>query len=157
MEYNYNKKKELNKKGIIKYSSNISNENNRCLQCNVICETCVDVCPNRANVALHVKGKSMNQIIHIDSMCNECGNCEAFCPYDSAPYKDKFTLFQSEKDFLNSTNQGFYMIDQEKKTCKVRLDNNIITTNLNDNNSQLPEDIYNIITTVCQNYNFLMR
>ena len=32
--------------------------------------------------------------------CNECGNCETFCPYASAPYKDKFTLFNSEADFM---------------------------------------------------------
>ena len=25
----------------------------------------------------------MRQIIHVDGMCNECGNCATFCPYDS--------------------------------------------------------------------------
>ncbi|GKX30032.1 putative selenate reductase subunit YgfK [Vallitalea longa] len=154
---NNDMKKELNKKGKIEYYSSINNENKRCLQCNVICETCVDVCPNRANVAIHVDGKSMNQIVHIDRMCNECGNCETFCPYLSAPYKDKFTLFNTEEDFMNSTNQGFYMIDQEKKECKIRLDNNIIHINLDTKPTQLPKDIYDLIITVCQKYSFLMR
>ena len=40
-------------------------------------------------------------------MCNECGNCETFCPYASAPYKDKLTLFASEEDMLDSENDGF--------------------------------------------------
>ena len=41
----------------------------------------------------------MHQIIHVDYMCNECGNCKSFCPYDSAPYLDKFTLFANEADY----------------------------------------------------------
>lgn len=155
--YNHDLKKELNKKGIIEYYSNMNKEIKRCLQCGAICENCVDVCPNRANVAIHVDGKSMNQIIHIDRMCNECGNCETFCPYQSAPYRDKFTLFNTEEDFMKSTNQGFYMIDQEKKECKIRLDDNIISINLNTKTTQIPEDIYDLIATVCQKYSFLMR
>ena len=64
-----------------------------------MCETCTEVCPNRANIAIAVPGKRMRQIIHVDGMCNECGNCAIFCPYDSRPYKDKFTLFWSREDF----------------------------------------------------------
>ena len=47
-----------------------------------------------------------HQIIHVDYMCNECGNCKSFCPYDSAPYLDKFTLFANEADMENSKNQA---------------------------------------------------
>ena len=46
----------------------------RCLGCPTVCEVCTDVCPNRANVAIHVPGKCKAQIIHVDGMCNECGN-----------------------------------------------------------------------------------
>jgi putative selenate reductase len=65
----------------------------------------VDVCPNRANVVVLVDGRE--QILHVDALCNECGNCETFCPYDSAPYKEKFTLFESEQDMDESDNPGF--------------------------------------------------
>ena len=51
------------------------------------------------------------QILHIDAYCNECGNCETFCPYDGGPYRRKFTLFSSEADFLDSTNDGFFTSD----------------------------------------------
>ncbi|MDV2583584.1 hypothetical protein, partial [Alkalibacillus haloalkaliphilus] len=71
------------------------------------------------------------QIMHIDRMCNECGNCETFCPYSSAPYKVKFTLFNNEEDFYNSTNQGFYVIDQATKTCLVRYKDKEQTVELN--------------------------
>ena len=47
----------------------------RCLGCSTVCETCADVCPNRANVAIKVAGKCQEQVIHVDGMCNECGNC----------------------------------------------------------------------------------
>ncbi len=39
---------------------------------------CVDVCPNRANQVVVAQGRE--QILHIASLCNECGNCETFCP-----------------------------------------------------------------------------
>ena len=79
----------LAKKGILCESAKC--EGDRCLSCNVVCQTCADVCPNRANVVVKLPdGRA--QILHVDRMCNECGNCLVFCPYDSAPYRDKFTL-----------------------------------------------------------------
>jgi putative selenate reductase len=92
----------------------------RCLGCASVCETCAEVCPNRANVAIRVPGKCQTQIIHVDGMCNECGNCAVFCPYRGRPYRDKFTLFWSEEDFANSENEGFLMVDGS--TVKLRLD-----------------------------------
>ncbi len=83
----------------------------RCLECNIICNKCVDVCPNRANVAIMVDSKEgfkdAWQIIHLDALCNECGNCATFCPYEGLPYRDKLTLFNRKDDFENSENDGF--------------------------------------------------
>ncbi|MCD6122056.1 MAG: putative selenate reductase subunit YgfK [Spirochaetales bacterium] len=85
-------------------------EGERCLQCGFLCNKCVDVCPNRANVAIVVPGfKDYYQILHIDSLCNECGNCATFCPWEGKPYKDKLTLFHRLQDFNDSTNSGFLM------------------------------------------------
>ena len=86
-----------------------------------MCENCVDVCPNRANIAVRVPGFDKEQIVHVDKMCNECGNCAVFCPYASAPYKDKFTLFASEEDMADSTNAGFCVLDAAAGRVKVRL------------------------------------
>jgi putative selenate reductase len=85
-------------------------ETNRCLECNFICNKCVEVCPNRANIAIEVDSpllQDQNQILHLDPLCNECGNCATFCPYMGAPYKDKFTLFWDEEAFLESENEGY--------------------------------------------------
>ena len=65
------------------------------------------VCPNRANVLIEVPEMELLQILHVDYMCNECGNCRSFCQYAGAPYKDKFTLFATEEDMKDSTNNGF--------------------------------------------------
>ena len=108
------------KKGILAERSEKETEKERCLVCNKICENCVDVCPNRANISIKVPGMAMNQIIHVDYMCNECGNCKSFCPYASAPYKDKFTLFAAEEDMKDSTNDGFFVTNKETKECTVR-------------------------------------
>ena len=99
-----------NKKGQILSEGEADHESQRCLTCSVVCENCIDVCPNRANVSIKVPGKAMAQVVHVDWMCNECGNCKSFCPYSSAPYKDKFTVFACEKDFEDSTNQGFVAV-----------------------------------------------
>ncbi|MDF8149820.1 hypothetical protein P4740_15475, partial [Listeria monocytogenes] len=88
----------------------------------------MDVCPNRANIVVYVEGKP--QIVHVDRMCNECGNCETFCPYASAPYKDKFTLFNSEADFYDSTNSGFYVQNPVDKICLLRLWGTVSTIQL---------------------------
>ncbi len=87
-------------------------EGKRCLQCNYLCNRCVDVCPNRANMALQVDNmKNAYQIIHLDAYCNECGNCAQFCPWEGKPYTDKITIFSTEEDFHNSKNDGMYIHD----------------------------------------------
>ena len=67
-----------------------NNESNRCLECNLICNKCVEVCPNRANIQIYDDNfRDKNQILHLDYLCNECGNCETFCLDIGAPFRDK--------------------------------------------------------------------
>jgi putative selenate reductase len=89
-------------------------EENRCLQCNYICNKCVEVCPNRANIVLSFNRSAgfaeEQQILHLDALCNECGNCATFCPWEEGkPYKEKFTVFNLKEDFDESDNPGFYI------------------------------------------------
>lgn len=129
-----------------------------CLECNCLCNVCAEVCPNRANIAVKVDGmKNINQIVHIDGMCNVCGNCEAFCPYDSAPYKHKFTLFWNESDFENSDNAGFLLVDRDLKQFKVRLGESITEVTLGgfDACEGIPNEILGLIKTVFNKYNYL--
>lgn len=114
------KEKIYGKKGILSEPADAGCEGKRCLSCSTVCENCVDVCPNRANISVKVPGFDMAQIIHVDYMCNECGNCNSFCPYSTAPYKSKFTLFANEADMRDSKNDGFVVLDAAAKKYKVR-------------------------------------
>ena len=144
------------KKGILKHSKEAKTEEERCLTCNKVCENCVDVCPNRANISIKVPGMAMNQVIHVDYMCNECGNCKSFCPYASAPYKDKFTLFANEKDMAESKNDGFVVLDKENKTCKVRFVGQITDCKADDPADKLYDGLKKLICAVIDDYGYLI-
>ena len=126
----------------------------RCLGCPTVCEACADVCPNRANVAIHVPGRCQTQIIHVDGMCNECGNCAVFCPYNGKPYRDKFTLFWSEEDFDNSENEGFLMAGED--AVKLRLDGQEQTVSVNELDS-VSKDAAEVIRTIVKDYGYLIK
>ena len=144
------------KKGILKHSKEAKTEEERCLTCNKVCENCVDVCPNRANISIKVPGMAMNQVILVDYMCNECGNCKSFCPYASAPYKDKFTLFANEKDMADSKNDGFVVLDKENKTCKVRFVGQITDCKADDPADKLYDGLKKLICAVIDDYGYLI-
>jgi len=111
----------------------------RCVQCSVLCDKCVEVCPNRANYTYAVPPVSLSlpviscqqgrlmvtgeeafsieqarQIIHVDDFCNECGNCATFCVHDGKPYADKPRLFLTESDFEREDNNAFYVERSER-------------------------------------------
>jgi len=139
------------KKGVLCESAKC--EGDRCLTCNVVCQVCADVCPNRANVVVELPD-GRHEILHVDRMCNECGNCAIFCPYDSAPYRDKFTLFKTREGFDESVNnQGFLPLGGRK--VLVRLDGKVFEADL-DSANDLPADIEIFILTVLTKYTYLL-
>ncbi len=106
-------------------------EAERCLHCDELCNICVTVCPNRANLGFsmaptkfrvqHVypNGKETKivdgalvrieqtpQVMNIGDFCNECGNCTTFCPTSGAPYKDKAKFHLTAESF-NSARFGY--------------------------------------------------
>ncbi len=144
--------KELyNRKGILKEVG----EKNRCLVCDQLCEICNDVCPNRANTNIVVYSplfKNPHQIVHIDGMCNECGNCGIFCPHSGNPYKDKVTLFWTEHDFEDSKNKGF--LKTGENTFKVRTeDGEIVEHKLGENN--ISHELQLFLNTLVKDHGYL--
>jgi putative selenate reductase len=99
----------------------------RCLSCGRVCEICCEVCPNRANLAVTVpegpEGPARRQVIHLDALCNECGNCAVFCPRRGIPYREKFTLFSGEGDFAGSANPGFLPLGRDR--FRLRLEGRV--------------------------------
>ena len=144
------------KRGVLKEEQKETKEAGRCLGCSTICENCVEVCPNRANIAIQVPGMEKHQIIHVDYLCNECGNCKSFCPYSSAPYLDKFTLFETEADMENSKNQGFAVLNQETRRCRVRFFGKTFIWEP-EKPAGLPDGLGRMIETVCRDYSYLIR
>ncbi|MCX6094481.1 MAG: putative selenate reductase subunit YgfK [Candidatus Bipolaricaulota bacterium] len=110
-----------------------SSEASRCLQCATICEKCVQVCPNRANVPYEIEPVDVEvpvvsladgavaghervsihqprQILHIDDLCNECGNCTTFCVHEGKPHAEKPRLFWDRAAF-DATGQNALFVD----------------------------------------------
>ncbi|MBP7829996.1 MAG: putative selenate reductase subunit YgfK [Kiritimatiellae bacterium] len=107
-------------------------EASRCLDCHTYCSICVSVCPNRAILTYKVKaferrladltarggqgvaspGTTVRvdqpfQVAVLTDFCNECGNCETFCPTAGAPYKQKPRLYLRRKEFDAEQDNAF--------------------------------------------------
>ena len=136
-------------------------EASRCLECSYMCSKCVDVCPNRANVAIDMRAweafSDPYEIVHIDAYCNECGNCETFCPYSGGPYKKKFTIFSLKEDFENSTNDGFFY---DGEALIVRYEGVVLTGELDKeglvNVEGLPPEVEMLIDEIFTSYHYLL-
>lgn len=140
------------KKGVLSLPGRLEQEGQRCLSCQAACQNCADVCPNRANVVIRLPD-GRPQILHLDRLCNACGNCVAFCPYDSAPHQDKLTLFQTAADMEGSSNRGFLFLPGGR--VRVRL---LDTRDYSPESlGQLPPDFRLLLLTVRDHYSYLYR
>ena len=135
------------RKGILRAPGKACCEGERCLSCDTVCQNCVDVCPNRANVAVRLPD-GRTEIVHVDKMCNECGNCTAFCPYASEPCKDKLTLFQTTEDMDDSKNFGFCFLPDGKVRARL-------TTETVGDPDELPADAALLVRTIRDSYSYL--
>ena len=122
-------------------------EGERCLQCSHLCDKCVEVCPNRANYTyltspvrfrlprlacmhgeLQVVGQEVveiaqsRQILHVDDLCNECGNCTTFCVHQGRPFADKPRLFLNRCDFRLQDDNAFCIEKAEDRWVIRRRD-----------------------------------
>lgn len=140
------------KKGILEARKNDETEGTRCLSCDDICELCCDVCPNRANIMIEADfGFAQNhQIVHLDGMCNECGNCGVFCPHTGNPYKDKLTLFWTEEDFVDSTNKGYLPVGGDK--YKVRKEDGQVVNYTFGEKGVISEEMAKVLATLKGSY-----
>lgn len=101
----------------------------------VTCDKCVPVCPNDANFTMTIAAREIpvetlqkagdqwtvelgtplvltkkHQIANFADFCNECGNCDIFCPEDGGPYLEKPRFFSSESEWKKfAKHDGFYL------------------------------------------------
>ena len=103
------------------------------------CDKCIPVCPNDANFMLSIppeqvpvktltfqdgswsveeSGKLVlekkHQIANFADFCNECGNCDIFCPEDGGPYVLKPRFFGSRESFREFSNHDGFFIERNK-------------------------------------------
>jgi putative selenate reductase len=86
-------------------------------------------------------------------MCNECGNCAAFCPHAGKPYKDKFTVFSGEEDFADSENPGF--LKTGGGAYRIRLQDKS-ALNYRRGEKTIPESWIVMIENIERNYRYLI-
>ena len=145
----------FNKRGRLQRKVSGKNEGFRCLKCDQICEMCTEVCPNRANVAIKVDGfDNLKQIIHLDGMCNECGNCSFFCPHAGRPYKDKFTIFWTKEDFDDSTNTGALKLADGKYLLRLENGKEVESTDIK---ADLPEKLFKILDKIEKDHPYYLE
>ncbi len=102
------------------------------------CDKCIPVCPNDSNFYFEinpvhvqfenvrivddkwekVKGgefivKKSHQIANFADACNDCGNCDVFCPEDGGPYIEKPRFFGSLEQWKKWNNLSGFVLLQE--------------------------------------------
>ncbi len=131
-------------------------EGDRCLECESVCEFCVESCPNRANISLTLSDGS-RQVVHIDEFCDGCGACADCCPYDGKPYREKFTLFLNEEDFKKSENDGFY-VTGEANNCRFRVDGKMMKYDpINGPMGMIPDEMREMAGIIMKKFPRLLK
>ncbi|MCH8300488.1 MAG: 4Fe-4S dicluster domain-containing protein [Candidatus Marinimicrobia bacterium] len=106
------------------------------------CDKCIPVCPNVSNFYIEVNPgeiaytllkydgsnveehpggtlviEKKHQIANYADFCNECGNCDVFCPEDGGPFIEKPRFFSSPETFeLYSDEDGYVVYEEDGKT-----------------------------------------
>ena len=105
------------------------------------CDKCVPVCPNDANfvyesapqaieydnfelqpgVIRRVPGGVLRilkakQFANFADACNDCGNCDVFCPEDGGPYTEKPRFFRTRESYRKHSRENGFYIDWETHT-----------------------------------------
>jgi putative selenate reductase len=142
------------RRGLLIAAINGKAEGDRCLTCDAVCEMCTEVCPNRANVAITAGGfADPRQIVHLDGLCNECGNCGTFCPHAGLPYKDKMTIFWTREDFDDSTNVGFLPLADGAYLTRMP-DRSVRAHRAGQ--QDLPEEMSRVLAALEKDYSFML-
>ena len=112
----------------------------------ITCDKCLPVCPNAANFTYptplvafdyhdlivdpdgtvprrrlrHFEITEKMQIACYSDFCNECGNCDTFCPEYGGPYIKKPTFYGSEKTWTAAAPRDGFFIERTDKIARIR-------------------------------------
>ncbi|PKO14808.1 glutamate synthase [candidate division BRC1 bacterium HGW-BRC1-1] len=108
----------------------------------ITCDKCIPVCPNHANFTFEVprgdipyhnlslkdgtlvptdggvlRITRLHQIANFAPFCNECGNCDTFCPEYGGPFIEKPTFYATEEQWREAApRDGFWAGGVEPQT-----------------------------------------
>lgn len=110
----------------------------------ITCDKCVPVCPNDANFTFELPKQEIpivrvrkdgdawtvverttltigerHQIGNFADFCNDCGNCDVFCPEDGGPYAIKPRFFGSREAWEEDGRDGFFVDRQGDGTAMI--------------------------------------
>ncbi len=111
----------------------------------ITCDKCLPVCPNAANftyptpvvafdyqdLVVDSKGATRNgetkhfeitektQIACYSDFCNECGNCDTFCPEYGGPYIKKPTFYGSAKTWKEAAPRDGFYLECDKSIARI--------------------------------------
>jgi putative selenate reductase len=109
------------------------------------CDKCVPVCPNVANFVYETtavdvtydnieftpdepprrvpggvfKVAKAHQLANYADACNDCGNCDVFCPEDGGPYIEKPRFFGSLETYRKHAGRNGFYIDFERDQTTI--------------------------------------
>jgi len=103
----------------------------------ITCNKCIPVCPNASNFSIPIGKKNFefvdyqfsngkliqsthqhfildyeHQIANLADFCNDCGDCDTYCPEFGGPFIEKPRFFFNEENYSKYKNDnGFYFTD----------------------------------------------
>jgi putative selenate reductase len=105
------------------------------------CDKCVPVCPNDANFVYQAPAEAIpydnftlspdgvqpapggvlklakaHQIANYADACNDCGNCDVFCPEDGGPQNQKPRFFGSLETYRRDAGRNGFFVDWANRT-----------------------------------------
>jgi len=67
-----------------------------------------------------IEVRERHQIGTFQDFCNDCGNCDTFCPEDGGPYLEKPRFFGSLADWRRLADRDGYHVERRETTDVMR-------------------------------------
>lgn len=135
------------------------------------CDLCISACPNDAIFAYSATPVSVptgvvsfdaggitiepgsgfniaqeHQLAVFSGACNECSNCEVYCPEEGAPFREKERVFPTKGTFASSPSDGFWMAGS---TLRGRIGGRSLSLEVNEsaNRAEVESDDFRLTLT----------
>jgi putative selenate reductase len=134
------------------------------------CDKCVPVCPNDANFVYETEARMIaydnyeldrtglrrvpggvlrivkaHQLANYADACNDCGNCDVFCPEDGGPNAEKPRFFGSFESYQQHAGESGFFVDWEARTMHGTLGGQHYVLSLGDETARFSTDLVEVV------------